>query len=97
MIKVKYTGSFRQDLNNLLFDNPSLKKNIDKSVKLFVNNPEDSRLKTHALKKRLKGKYAFSVTDDIRIVFEWLGKNNVRFLAIGPHYHVYSRNKKETN
>ena len=36
-------------------------------------------------------KWAFSITDDIRIVYEWLNKNTVRFLAIGGHNRVYKR------
>jgi len=39
----------------------------------------------------MKGKWAFSVTDDIRIVYEWLGKTTVRFLAIGRHSKVYKK------
>ncbi len=40
----------------------------------------------------MKGKWAFSITDDIRIVYEWKTKNVVRFLAIGGHEKVYGRN-----
>jgi len=41
----------------------------------------------------MKGKFAFSITDDIRIVYEWLGKSTVRFLAIGEHEKVYTSKK----
>ena len=60
-------------------------------IKRFRRNPKDTRLKVHALKKRMRGKWAFSVTHDMRIVFEWLGKSTVRFLAIGKHGDVYRR------
>ncbi len=59
--------------------------------KLFMNKPNDSRLDNHALRKRMKGKFAFSITGDMRIIYEWLGKNTVRLLAIGGHKKVYSR------
>ena len=97
MIRIKYTHSFRQDLKNLLESDPSSEKRVDQAVSRFVKNPNDTRIQTHALKKRLKGKNAFSVTDDIRIVFEWLGKNQARFLAIGPHHQVYPGYRKRKN
>jgi mRNA-degrading endonuclease YafQ of YafQ-DinJ toxin-antitoxin module len=40
----------------------------------------------------MKGKWAFSITDDIRIIYEWKDKNVVRFLAIGTHPEVYRKN-----
>ena len=41
----------------------------------------------------MKGKFAFSITNDIRIIYEWLGKNTVRFLAIGGHKKVYTQSR----
>lgn len=76
-----------QEINN----NELLDK-IQYLIKLFIINTEDTRLHSHALRKRMKGKFAFSITGDIRIVYEWLGKNTVRFLAIGGHNKVYNRN-----
>lgn len=40
---------------------------------------------------RLQDKYAFSITPDIRIVYEFIGPNTVRFLAIGTHQEVYQK------
>ena len=96
MIKVSHTGIFNRNLEYLLIDQPLLKSKITKAVDRFVRNPQDTRLELHPLKKRLKGKYAIGVTDDIRIVFEWLGKNSVRFLAIGPHYKIYPGYQKKS-
>ncbi len=58
---------------------------------LTQKNPNDTRLDNHQLTKRMEGKWAFSITDDIRIVYEWLGKNTARFLAIGGHSKIYSQ------
>jgi len=63
-------------------------------VKLFQKNPQDTRLGTHPLKRKMTGRYSFSVTDDIRIIFEWIGPLDVRFLAIGPHHRVYPGYRK---
>lgn len=62
---------------------------VDARVHWFRNNPNDTRLRNHKLHKDLKGKWAFSVTGEIRIVYEWIGKTTVRFLAIGTHQDVY--------
>ncbi|KKU92239.1 MAG: hypothetical protein UY21_C0003G0015 [Microgenomates group bacterium GW2011_GWA1_48_10] len=39
----------------------------------------------------MKGKWAFSVTSDIRTIYIWVGKNTVSFLAIGSHKKVYGK------
>lgn len=41
----------------------------------------------------MEGQWAFSIDNDIRVVYQWLGKSAVRFLAIGSHLQVYPRQK----
>ena len=89
MTRVKYHGDYQTDLKNTVATFPYLKKEIDRRIKLFKKNPEDTRLENHPLKRNLEGKWAFSITDDVRIIFEWKGKSTVRFLAIGMHKEVY--------
>lgn len=89
MIQVKQAGKSRKLLDELYVKNPELEIEVNQRVNWFQNNPEDTRLNNHALTKRLEGKWAFSITDDIRIVYELLSKTTVRFLAIGGHKKVY--------
>lgn len=91
MIRIEFTGAYEKMLRGTLQKNVSLKSGVDVSIKQFCRNPKDTRLRTHALKKRMKGKYAFSVTEDIRIIFIWKGKSSVRFLAIGSHTEAYGK------
>ncbi len=91
MINVDFSGYFHKMYEELISDELHLKKLIFHRIKLFRKNPQDTRLDNHPLTKRMEGKYAFSVDDDIRIVYEWLGKNTARFLAIGKHSQVYSQ------
>jgi len=91
MIRIEFTEPYHSSLRKTLEKNSTLHKNINTAVKRFVRNSIDTRLHTHALKKRMKGKWAFSVTDDIRIVFIWMGKSTARFLAIGSHRDVYGK------
>lgn len=93
MLKVEETGQYDHMLEDLLFEYPSLESVVEKIVILFKKNPEDTRLDNHPLTKRMIEKWAFSITDDIRIVYEWLGKTTVRFLAIGGHQRAYRRKK----
>lgn len=91
MVKISSGDRYSTMLREIIHKQPDLKTIIDISVNHFKKNPDDTRLKNHKLKKRLAGKNAFSVTDDIRIVYEWIGKNTARFLAIGDHAKVYSQ------
>ena len=59
-----------------------------KSLEVLSGNPFDSSLSTHALSGNFKGRYACSVTPDIRILFT-LTKDTVHLLNIGSHDEVY--------
>lgn len=89
MIKVKFSGNFDKMYRNLVENDPALRDLIADSIQLFENNPDDTRLDNHPLTKRMRGKWAFSITNNIRIVYEMVGKQRVRFLVIGKHDEVY--------
>jgi addiction module RelE/StbE family toxin len=91
MVKVDRTGKFERNVEELAVGNGELELLIRQKIKLFEKNPDDTRLENHALKRKMKGKWAFSITDDIRIVYEWTSKQSVRFLAIGGHTKVYGK------
>lgn len=91
MIRYQASESYYQNLKELLQESPELSEIIDLHIKWFNNNPDDTRLANHELHKHMSGKWAFSITDDIRIIYKWLGKNEVRFLAIGGHPKVYKK------
>lgn len=91
MIKIRRRGDFSEMLNELTSQDESLEQIINQRTKWFQGNPQDTRLDNHPLRSGMTGKWAFSITDDIRIVYEWLGKTTVRFLAIGGHQKVYKR------
>lgn len=91
MLKIKQSGKYDSMLETLYEKNSALRKTVIEKTKLFRRNPHDTRLENHALRKTMKGKWAFSITPDIRIVYRWIGKNTVRFLAIGPHKQIYKQ------
>lgn len=85
------TGQFENMLKKLTEDDSDMSELIKEKIKLFKKNTDDTRLNNHPLGRRLKGKRAFNITGDIRIVFEPQGKHRVRFLTIGGHKEVYGR------
>ena len=94
MVKVKLSGKFDANYKELISSDSELESVIWDRIVIFHNKSSDTRLHNHKLKGKLKGKWAFSITDDIRIVYEWKTKNVVRFLAIGRHEKVYRREIK---
>lgn len=91
MVSIKRTGDYEKMLEELVCTNEEMLDTVQSRVKIFQKNPEDTRVDNHPLHKGMKGKWAFSVTDDIRIVYRWVGKTTVRFLAIGRHGTVYAK------
>lgn len=96
MLKIQRTGQFNQLLDERCFEDPELALLINKKIILFQRNPQDTRLDNHALTKKMQGKWAFSITGDLRIIYEWVGRTTVRFLDIGPHIKVYPKSKKQS-
>ena len=91
MPKIDRNGEFEQQYAELCQEDHLLESEIKKRIRWFKKNPKDSRLDNHSLTKKMIGKLAFSITDDIRIVYEWTNQTTVRFLAIGLHSKVYPR------
>jgi mRNA-degrading endonuclease YafQ of YafQ-DinJ toxin-antitoxin module len=94
MVKIRLSRKFDFIYKELIFLEPDQKSTVWDKVNIFRKNPLDTRLNNHLLKGKLNDKWAFSVTDDIGIVYEWKTKNVVRFLAIGRHEKVYGRKSK---
>ena len=58
------------------------------ALRRFAVDPRDPLLRTHKLKGELVDYWAFSVDDDLRVLFRW--DADVAFLVnIGTHDEVY--------
>lgn len=88
-MKVYFSKKFTQQYRFLRQHHPKLAKKLKKRVEIFIKNPYHPLLKTHPLSGKLKGKKAFWISWDLRIVFDNSGKNKVRFLALGRHDQIY--------
>jgi mRNA-degrading endonuclease YafQ of YafQ-DinJ toxin-antitoxin module len=58
------------------------------ALRRFAKNPRDPLLRTHKLKGELRSYWAFSVDDDLRVVFRWNG-DEAFLVNIGSHNEVY--------
>lgn len=96
MAKINRTGTFDQMYLDLCKEFPDLEFTLTQKMTWFKKNPKDTRLDNHFLTKPMEGKWAFSLTDDLRIVYEWTNKTTAHFLAIGPHVKVYPKSKKQS-
>ena len=91
MVKIKRSGKFNEQLRELSQKSLKLNEQAERQILLFLKNPNDTRLNNHPLTKRMSEKWAFSITDDLRITYEWLSKTTVRFMEFGPHDKVYKK------
>ncbi len=83
---VRVTSHFTRQYKRLL---PEVKEIAEGREQIFRADAFDPRLRTHKLSGRLKDLWAFSVTHDLRIVFEFLGADEVLFHSIGSHQVIY--------
>ena len=73
---------------------PGIIKDIEKTLKLLVEDPFAPPLETHKLKGKLAGSWACEVGYDFRIVFDFIkkqgqGEDDILLLEIGSHEEVY--------
>lgn len=58
------------------------------ALRRFAADPQDRLLRTHKLKGELDAYWAFSVDDDLRVLFRWEG-GGAFLVNLGSHDHVY--------
>lgn len=80
--KIYYSSKFAKEYKRL---STKAKLAAEKKEIIFRKNPFDPRLKTHKLAGKLKSYYSFSIDYQIRIIFEFAGKDTVWFLSVGTH------------
>ena len=73
---------------------PSISKDIEKTLRILIENPFHPQLTTHKLKGKLSGLWACTVGYDLRIIFEFVKseihqEDNIFLIEIGSHDEVY--------
>ena len=83
---VRYSSHFARQYQRLA---PSIQLQAENRESSFRKDAFDPLLRTHKLKGKLAENWAYSVTHHFRIMFRFLQKDEVIFLAIGSHDEVY--------
>lgn len=87
-MKIAYSDSFIKHYKKRIAPNYSLIKKAKERTNLFINNQNNPILKDHPLKGKSKGFRAFSITGDIRVIYQII-ENVAYFFDIGTHNQVY--------
>ncbi|MCL4392606.1 cytotoxin [Patescibacteria group bacterium] len=87
---INYSSKFTNQYKELIKTNKKLTLKIDKKIDFFINNPYHPSLRMRTV-NTIKAGVAFSfwIEGDLRIIFTYVGKNEVLFLLIGNHKEVY--------
>lgn len=89
MIKVSFDDSFKKSFKKRIKGDKILENKFKMRLEIFINNPFDSRLKTHKLSGKLKDLWSFSIEYDQRVIFYFTEDDKAIFIDIGNHNQVY--------
>ncbi len=62
---------------------------FQKQISRFRDNPNHPLLRNHELKGEKQNLRSFSITGDIRVIYEHHSHDEVKFLDVGTHNQVY--------
>jgi addiction module RelE/StbE family toxin len=89
MIELIWDSKFKKSYKKKISFNLELKEKFRDSIIEFSNNPFSSNLRTHKLKGKLEGLWAFSISYDVRIIFKFLDSEKALLIDIGKHDDIY--------
>ena len=58
-------------------------------IDLLQIDSSDETLRIHELTGKMKGYFAFSITGDIRVIFQKISEDEIILIDIGTHNQVY--------
>jgi len=67
-----------------------IQKEFAKRIELFILDIYNPLLSTHKLSGKLKSRWSFNVSGDIRVVFDKDSNETIILIAIGSHSELYS-------
>jgi addiction module RelE/StbE family toxin len=89
LINIVWDQGFKRTYKKKIKNNKDLNQKFWSAIKIFSKNPFDPRLRTHKLTGKLEGLWAFSCSFDCRVIFKFLGKDEILLIDIGSHNEVY--------
>lgn len=88
MKPIRLTKGFDKSYKKRISPIRNLRETYIDRVKAFQKGERGNPLDDHALKGKMKGKRAFSIVGDVRIVYEETDSAYI-FLDVGSHNQVY--------
>jgi addiction module RelE/StbE family toxin len=89
MIELIWDDPFIKNVKKWLKKYPDLKIRFEDRIRLFEKEPFHPSLKTHNLSGNLNNYWAFSISNEYRLVFKFLSAKKVLLIDIGSHKEVY--------
>lgn len=89
MIQIRYHRTFLKSYTKRIKTNPKIKLAFEKRVQEFCRKPTSPQLHDHQLIGQKQNFRSFSITGDIRLVYQYVDENTVLFFDIGSHNQVY--------
>jgi addiction module RelE/StbE family toxin len=89
VISAIWDEAFKRSYKKRIKNNEERRRRFWRRMELFLASPFSPQLRTHKLSGKLGGQWAFSVDDDCRVVFEFIGEDKVLLIDIGSHDEVY--------
>jgi addiction module RelE/StbE family toxin len=88
MKELYYSKEFKKHYNLRIKGNNNLEERFIERLRIFIQDKNNPILKNHTLTGKHRGKRAFSIAGDLRVVYE---ETNIyyKFLDIGSHNQVY--------
>ena len=72
MRTIIWSNTFLKVFKRLVKKRPDRREEIEKTLRLLVDDPFNPKLETHKLKGKLSGTWACSVGYDLRIIFDFV-------------------------
>ncbi len=87
-MKIIYGSRFEKNFRLL---SHAEQKMVLEQLDLFVTDYKNAAPDDHALKERMSIYRAFSIHDDLRVVYRIVNAECIKLVDVGPHSKVYKR------
>lgn len=88
---IQFKTSFKKNFNKRIKSNRSLCNKYKQRLLLFMSNSSSPILKDHGLIGKMKDFRSFSITGDIRVIYQQESEDIINFIDIGSHNQVYNQ------
>jgi len=88
-----WSNTFLRAFKRLMRKHPNLRKEVEETLELLMQDPFMPQLETHKLKGKLLGSWACSIGYNFRIIFDFVenkqNENDIFLITMGTHDEVY--------